>query len=99
MHYSTCVYGKGVTYYIPEVIVCEAVDIALFILSLVRVTVAFSGVRSDRIHPSIGKGLPVQCDNVAQSESTTAHEKVADSSTEAEQTCARTPTDIQEVVL
>ena len=59
----------------------------------------FSGVCGDRVHPSIGKGLSVQCDNVAQSESTAAHKQVADLSTEAEQTCAGTSTNVEEVVL
>ena len=64
--------------------------------SLVRVAVANRAIISGyRVDATIGKGLPVEIDNVAKAKSSTAHKQVADIATETEKSGAGTTTNIQ----
>ena len=87
---------------LPEVIVSKAVDscIALLKCSLVLVAVAYCVVPSGYgIDTTIGKGLVVQVDNIAQTKCSTAYKEVAYCTTEAEQPSAWTSTHIEQIVL
>ena len=80
----------------PEIIIGEAIDIALLKGPLVRVAVADRAIISGYwVDTSIGKGLPVEIDNVAKAKGSTAHKEVADAATESEQPRAGTTTNIQ----
>ena len=80
----------------PEIIIGKAINIALLKGSLVRVAVANRSIISGYwVDATIGKGLPVETDNVAEAKSSTANKQVADVATETEQPGAGTTTNIQ----
>ena len=77
----------------PEI---KSIEVALFKCSLVRVAVANRAIISGYwVDATVGKGLPVEVDNVAKAKSSTAHEQVADIATETEKPGAWTTTNIQ----
>ena len=80
----------------PEIIIGEAIDIALLKGPLVRVAVANRAIISGYlVDTTIGKGLPVEIDNITEAKGSTAHKEVADTATESEQPCAGTTTNIE----
>ena len=80
----------------PEIIISKAIDITLLKSSLVRVAVANRAIISGYwVDATIGKGLPVEVDNVAKAKSFTAHKQVTDVATETEQPGTGTTTNIQ----
>ena len=85
----------------PEIIISKVIKVALLKSSLVRVAVTnrpiISGYWVDAT--TIGKGLPVEIDNVAEAKSSTTYKQVADVATETEQPCTGTTTDIKQIVL
>lgn len=84
----------------PEIIIGEAVKIALLKSSLVWVTVADRAVVSrDGVDATIGKCLSVKSDDVAKAKSSTTHKQVANTPAETEQSCAGTTTNVQKVML
>ena len=69
----------------PEIIISKAVEIALLKGSLIRVAVANRPIISGYwVDATIGKGLPMEIDNVAKAKSSTAHKQVTDVATETE---------------
>ena len=80
----------------PEIITSKAIKVTLFKCSLVGVAVANRAIISGYwVDATIGKGLPVEVDNVTKAKSSTAHKQVADVATETEQSGAGTTTNIQ----
>jgi hypothetical protein len=80
----------------PEIVIGEAIEVALLKGSLIRVAVANRAIISGYwVDTAIGKGLPVEVDNIAKAKSSTTHKEVANVATETEQPCAGTTTNIQ----
>ena len=81
---------------LPEIITSKAIEVALLKGSLVRVAVANRSIISGYwVDATIGKGLPVEIDNIAKAKSSTAYKQVTDVATETEQPGAGTTTNIK----
>ena len=80
----------------PEIIIGKAIDIALLKGSLVRVAVANRFIISGYwVDATVGKGLPMEIDNIAKAKSSTAYKQIADIATETEQPGAGATTNIK----